>query len=289
MILISCLVLLMCGSTLCLPSAFGVSTSLTKSSLLSWHAGMPFPTASGATLYPPTPPNSAYNPQNPNGGLKSYPTHWYAGSLFTGPKDTPTLMLTALSIPANLPKSNEFYYVLLSAWDNTGSYDQVGFSDDYGVWGMTFSTTTGSCSNPIYNFTADALKLNVSTEYSFSMAINSTLHIVEFTLLNIVSERLWSWQHDETGVSYFIASKYYCGETPNYQNYEEVWNTSAKNGVPNFNFNFDVNEYCTLTPNCSNTMYASWKPWYAADDGYKVPTNVKVTTPGSTGGVYIHN
>jgi hypothetical protein len=106
-----------------------------EESEFTWSVGEPFPTTDGHKIFPPSGPSPL--------ALIDAP-HWYAGSVCTwSTNHTARSISNTITIPYSQPRSDEFYYVLLSAWDNAGSYDQIGFSDYYGTWGLVYSWTTG--------------------------------------------------------------------------------------------------------------------------------------------------
>lgn len=234
-----------------------------------------------------TMPNDALNP--PLGPNLVYNTHWYAGSLYTGKTSKAYNVLAGMVTPSSPPKANEFYYVLLSVFDNVGSYNQIGISDDFGVWGLTVSYTTGACPNLHYFTSADIMNLNLSTSYVFAINEGNSstpLNVIQFELINPSESHFWFFNVAETGAQYLIISKEdSCGTSAmpdkaiNYQNYEEVYNTSKVNGVPNFDFTFSLNEWCLNDP-CTMYAAAQWKAWTSADYPYTVPKGVKVQTSG---------
>lgn len=110
--------------------------------------------------------------------------HYYEGMVW-GPKKTAVVnseIQTQLKVPDQIPSTlsstNEFFYVLLSAFDNNGSYDQIGISDDNGTWGLTLSYTydtsgTGCSGTLAYVFTPDYVTLTQGTTYTFAMVFYS--------------------------------------------------------------------------------------------------------------------
>ncbi len=125
------------------------NTAESEKSECTWSIGGTFPTADGHNIFPPLGPSLSAYPGAPL---------WYAGSActwFTN-HSAQTIGMT-ITIPYSTPRSDEFYYVLLSAWDSAGSYDQIGFSNNYGTWGLTYSWTTGPANNLTFHYTANAL------------------------------------------------------------------------------------------------------------------------------------
>src|SRR5579862_6535094 len=106
-----------------------------------------------------------------NGPTSTY--HWYAGGVYNGGVTTTTEALSEFSVPGGAaPKANQFYYVILSIWDNVGSYDQIGFANNNGVWGITYSYTTGTCPSLTYHYNSDAQAITAG-KYTFTITIAS--------------------------------------------------------------------------------------------------------------------
>jgi hypothetical protein len=117
-------------------NAFGSNETFAESGYdYCWSFGDSFPMADGHCIFPPFIPLSAVSPNEPL---------WYAGSQCTWntSRSAQTVGVT-LTTPNSAPRSDEFYYVLLSVFDSAGSYDQIGFSNNHGSWGITNSWTTG--------------------------------------------------------------------------------------------------------------------------------------------------
>src|SRR5579872_24104 len=202
---------------------------------------------SGQTTYLPT----AIPISGNFSGNAAYKYHWYAGSVYKGASKTAQQVSTVIQVPSGSPSKTQFYYVLLSVWDNTGSYDQIGFSDDNGVWGLTYSTTTGSCANPTYHFDADAKPLSAGATYQFSMIPSGGKGVVFFVLSGdgktIIFDHLV-----KNGASDFSIANTYC-KYYDYTDYEEVYSNTA-NSVPGSSFVFNVNAYI----NSGSYSYPVW-------------------------------
>jgi hypothetical protein len=64
---------------------------------------------------------------------------------------------------------------MLSAFDNNGSYDQIGFDTYYnGVWGLTYTWTTGPLDGlqyyPVENYN-DQMNLSMGSTYTVSITV----------------------------------------------------------------------------------------------------------------------
>ncbi|MFI5419195.1 MAG: hypothetical protein ACHQ2Y_09945 [Candidatus Lutacidiplasmatales archaeon] len=196
------------------------------------------------------------------GGTKAvsniYFRHWYAGAQYSGPNRTASQLSVRVQLPDAVPSSTEFYYVLLSAWDSAGSYDQVGFSNDLGVWGWTTSFTTACAGS--YNYSANQRALTPGVAYTFGMSlsngtINFTVAAAGKTIASVTGT---------TGGTGFLEQPWYsCGGTTwfGYENYEEVYYTVQK--VPSFDFTF-------LHNTANNTRVTAWQRDISANVGERV-------------------
>jgi outer membrane protein assembly factor BamB len=180
----------------------------------------------------------------------------------------------SITVPTSAPEPDEFYYVLLSAWDNAGSYDQIGFADAWGTWGLTYSWTVGDPRDySSYRFTPNAMALSPGVTYTFYITTQSG--VTNFTAYQGATQ-VWSY-NAPTGGDYLILSNTYSGwggDWYNYQNYEEVWQASYPGGSPDFDFYF-YNNYWVSTSGGSNS--ATWTVYRSG-----APSNVAVVIDGNT-------
>ncbi|MCI4349456.1 MAG: hypothetical protein L3J93_04500 [Thermoplasmata archaeon] len=176
--------------------------------------------------------------------------HYYAGGLYAGTNATATSLSVSITVPRDAPDSSDFYYVLLSVWDDAGSYDQVGFTSGNGVWGLTYSTTTPCAGN--YSFQTDARNLSPGTTYRFDMIAASGS--VVFRATDPSGSPIWSTSAP-TGLTHFVLSNLYsCGGSgfTDFTAYEEVYQTIAP--VPPYAFYF-------TNSTADGRPMASWSPW----------------------------
>jgi hypothetical protein len=234
---------------------------------LSWTSGA-FPVVNGKTIYPPL--AVPISPER----VPGFSTHWYAGSAYAGSSQSATWVYTQIKTPASYPKSDEFYYVLASIWDNSGSYDQIAFSDTYGVWGLTYSWTSGSCSNPTYNYNPDAMNLNLATTYQFYIGVGGGYTWFEAFVGSTI---VW-YLGAPTGATALSVDFSYCGYY-NYTNYVEVWQTHTAGGYPSYTFDFKKNQWFVRF---GNWISASWNTFYAG----AVPVAVSVIISGQEVRIY---
>jgi hypothetical protein len=235
---------------------------------LSWTQGQSFPVVSGRTIFPTlAPPISP--PQPPQ-----YSTHWYAGSDYQGPSETAQTINVTIRVPYSAPLSDEFYYVLLSAWTSNGSYDQLGFSNNYGTWGLTYSWTSGPVDNPTYHYSSNAMPLSVGATYTFSITTEGGVtHFIAYQ----GSTQVWSLDAP-TGGNYLVVSSSYSGYG-DYMDYEEVWLTDTSGGSPAFDFYFYDNYWLPIG---GGENAATWTSFSS-----EAPSNVAVIISGNS--VLVHN
>jgi hypothetical protein len=233
----------------------------------------------------PTPPPTALPsklvgsgaPQVPYGG------HWWAGSVYRGKSQLSTWVTAAISVPSATPDSTEFYYVLLSIWDNTGSYDQIGFSDDYGVWGLTYSFTTGPCTSLTYVYSPDVVALTPGQQYFIAITTAVAPYVYEEVYTIAANGALtevvfvdWNLMGNGLGVSnpgLEQETSYYC--TPvisyaGYTDYEEVYGTTVYTqpdpyGAPGgLQFYFHFNTWSLALTGVPYT-FTTWKPFWTSN------------------------
>jgi nitrous oxidase accessory protein NosD len=234
---------------------------------ISWTVGIRFPVVNGYTIFPTL--VASMSPASS--------THWYAGSVcswwFSG--EAARTIYMSIKVPYSTPRSDEFYYVLLSAWTDTGSYVQIGFSDDYGIWGLTYSWTSGPISNLTYHYSPNAMILSLGTTYTFYITTQGG--ITQFVAYQGLRE-VWSLDAP-TGGSYLYLHYLNYGSY-GYTNYEEVWQTSVLGGSPAFDFYFFNNCWVSL----DGQVYATADWWTFSSDA---PSNVAVIISGNT--VFVDN
>ena len=236
-----------------------LATSGSAPQAVTWSSGQPYPVVNGETLYPPLAvPESLASPD-------SVKQHWYAGSTYTGTAANATSVFAQIQVPSGAPLSDEFYYVLASIWDNSGSYDQIAFANDYGVWGLTYSYTTGPCSNPTYVYNPDAMSLTPGTIYKFYITTQSNGLLFEAYVGNSL---VWSLHANSVSTTLNVG-QYYCGYY-NYTDYVENWVSHVAGGAPSFTFTFTKNQFLT----------SSWVPATWSVFNYQAPPAVHVAITG---------
>jgi len=165
-------------------------------------------------------------------------SHWYAGSYLA--PSVANISAREVSVQLTVPsanissETNQFYYVLLSVWDNAGSYDQIGIANSFGTWGFTYSFTSYCAASYYYN--PDYFNLVPGTTYTFAMTM--------------VDDGFVDWSVYEgatyvgglsviTGATAFNVSSFYSCDGATYYDftdYEEVYYTQQV--TPDFDFHF---------------------------------------------------
>lgn len=212
----------------------------------------------------------------------SYNGHYYAGSFFSGPSATATGLGVTIGVPDDSPGAgNSFYYVLLSAWDDAGSYDQIGFTDYYGSWEIAYSTSSpltvaDECPTSLtYYYTPDAAAITSGQAYSFGMQIFSGT--VDFTVADAGSgEIVWSAAAVTGGDNFLVESTYTCATDSfyGYTDYEEVYDTLGPNVPYDLFFTND-----TATPSPDGGYVTAWGTFFESP-----PTGVSVLLNGGANG-----
>jgi len=229
---------------------------------LHWVPGTAYPTVNGKATPPPlaTPYHAAKAPPPSTGG------HWYAGSVYNGANVSNTWVLSEISVPsASTPDTTEFYYVIMSIWDNAGSYDQVGFTDDDGVWGLAYSYTTGPCTSVSYVYNPDVMSLSQGQEYLFAITSAEGPGVwfeVSTVAANGAVTLIW-YLHALTGATSLEQTNFYCGYY-DYTDYEEVYGTTSYSqpdpyGAP-IGLTWFFHENCNGAGGCNTwTTWSGWK------------------------------
>ncbi len=173
----------------------------------------------------------------------SYYGHYYAGTVYSGANFTSHQLSATIQVPLDVAQGTDFYYVILSVWDDASSYDQVGIANAGGAFGIAYSTTD-YCANQYY-YSPYAAGLSPGVTYNFSMTIAQGE--VTFLVADMNGSVVWSLLQT-TGGAVFVESAFYsCFYAPfgnvtafyDYTDYEEVYQTNGN--VPPYDFFFGQN------------------------------------------------
>lgn len=141
---------------------------------------------------------------------------------------------TFLKVPDANPSNDSYYSVLMSVWDNSASYDQIGFTEDSGNWTYTISTTF-NCYAATYT-EYDVTALSPGTTYEFVMYL-STSGYVTFHLYDgsaVLNSRVVF-----TGASTFLVSEYHTCASTQYCDFTDSEVVQQTDQVaPDFSFHF---------------------------------------------------
>ena len=230
----------------------------------------PASTSFAARVAPPSAAPARYSSHSvhlgfPTFGVPSFTGHYYAGSVDHGSNTTATDLTVDIQVPQDTPQATDFYYVLLSVWDDAKSYDQLGFTNDNGTWGVAYSTTS-PCAATYYD-NVNAFSLSPDTNYLFDMQL--VPGSIDFSVSLPQGGTLWSASASSSASVFKLADTYTCNGVSSYDytNYEEVYDTTAP--VPPYAFFF--------TNNTEDSIGESeWIAW-----GSGTPPSVSVATGGT--------
>jgi len=224
--------------------------------------------------------------------------HWYAGGKYSGQSEEAGSILTLIWAPRFLPHngncttsntSGDCYFLLLSAFDSTGSYDQIGIGADNGGWWVaySYSTNDGGCpSEDEYNSTLEAVPVAPDTPVDVGLGVvsyfNGTENKWDFGIgfQAAVDGKPIFEKVDWNGpvVASFTEPQEWLKADPTqpcgggkhargYTVYEEVW--SAVGGAPNTTVYF--NDSYFVTSKDPTLEYTDWKAYKDDAPKYVVP------------------
>jgi len=177
--------------------------------------------------------------------------HYYAGSVFSAWPRTATELQVSIRVPHDYPDGHDFYYVLLSVWDDNDVYDQIGFSGFFGTWGLTYAALNKCGTGNDYS--ANAMTLSRGVLYTFKMTVSSGT--VTFSAY-IGATQVWTLSRHTGGTAFVLADYYSCsGNTYyDYTNYEEVYEVQNQE-EPSWSFFFHGNQ-------ANGGLVVAWSSFY---------------------------
>lgn len=228
----------------------------------------------------PQPPPAAGRAFGSDSGLRteSYNGHYWVGATFSGTSFQSTSIYTTITTPSSGPRYNDYYYELLSAWDTSNNYDQIGISSTYcstsmysscqanDDWSVIYSEGTPSGSSGchlVYNFNPVWFLINVYSDYTFEMTLTgSNLHFQVFGGYGITGPLVQSTNLSDSAGHFSVSSTYSCRSVNQYgqQVYEEVYNASSSLATPQWNSGFAYT-FAGATQITSWTRYSSPSPY----------------------------
>jgi len=179
--------------------------------------------------------------------------HYYAGSVFSDWPRTATTLQVSIRVPHDYTDSGDFYYVLLSVWDNNQVYDQIGFSGDHGTWGLTYADLNNCGTGTDYS--PNAMTLSRGVVYTFRMTISSGT--VTFSAY-IGATQIWTLSRYTGGTAFVLDDFYNCNNQNlyDYTDYEEVYFIQAQQ-EPSWSFFFSGNQADGGAVTTWSTFYVS--------------------------------
>jgi hypothetical protein len=220
---------------------------------------------SAPALPPPVPFGRA-------GGLvrTAFTGHYYSGAEYTGAAVVARNLSFDMAVPQDSAEAGgDFFYVLMSVWDSASSYDQLGFTDSNGTWGLSYSST-GPCASS-YNFSADARALTGGTAYRFAMGLSAGN--LSFSVAPVGAPPIWARQVHDGASGFYIQNNYTCNGTPelDFTDYEEVYTTVGP--VAPYAFAFTNNSVDAG----AETNWTAWSDQNPPAGVVCVPQGAKVT------------
>ncbi|MGQ4833805.1 MAG: hypothetical protein ACP6IS_07905 [Candidatus Asgardarchaeia archaeon] len=142
--------------------------------------------------------------------------HWWAGVVSRYSHPTAVYISFQHETPNYKPTSNEFIYVLISVFDNNGSYDQIGFAAWHGSWKIVYSWTTYNTKKGDFEYHPGRITditLKDNWVYLFEMYTNGNGKVT-FQVEGHAAGGSWRWETIfkktvTTGGSYFVISPWY--------------------------------------------------------------------------------
>ncbi|MCD6514800.1 MAG: hypothetical protein J7L07_07735 [Candidatus Odinarchaeota archaeon] len=142
--------------------------------------------------------------------------HWWAGVVSKNFYPAAVYVSFQHETPDQDPADNEFIYVLISVFDNNGSYDQIGFAAQNKEWKIIYSWTTYNAreGRVEYHHEITDISLKDGWVYLFEMYTNGNGRVT-FQVEGHAVDGSWRWETVfrktvTTGGSYFIiAPQYY--------------------------------------------------------------------------------
>ena len=145
------------------------------------------------------------------------------------------------------PLPDEYYYVLISCFDDNGSYNQIGFLANYGAWWVIYDWTTYD-SNFNYHFHGGGVPVSTGGCYAFNITTQSGF--TNFTACDESSTQILFYTAPTGGNCLHLCWTY--------QDYEEVWWTHTGEVAPTYDFYF-YNQYWVSTN--GTTSVSTWLPF----------------------------
>jgi hypothetical protein len=201
--------------------------------------------------------------------------HWYLGAQYSGSQYNAHSVSCHLTVPSGYDVNTEFYYVILSVWDDGYSYDQIGLANNLGQWVVVWSWTSPDVTQPDgcdYHHSNNAYTLSLNTEYVFSMTLGAGGQL-DYFVKNTGGTTLWTLHQDvgDDSYSFVIASSFYYpyygygagDDMLDFTDYLECWNMEQTIRSPAFNWEFLYTS--------ADSSYVSTFSMFSTSDAVTVP------------------
>ena len=152
--------------------------------------------------------------------------HWYAGGVFNGDTSYASDVSMEISVPKITEPKSMAFFDIVSLWDSTGSYDQVGIGWEFGAWQLVYSWTTGlnprTCTGILAYHDGD-IPATPGAKYVFYITVEQggTVYFTAYLLRGPTDEQAMNFE-GPSGVKHLVVDGDYCGEF-GYTDYEETY------------------------------------------------------------------
>lgn len=192
--------------------------------------------------------------------------HYWVGAVYNGPPGSAASVETQLQVPHSSTETDDYYVVLLSAFDNSGTYDQIGIVGANGHWAVSIEQLSACGSHDIYDGPSPGLERGVTYTFGMSIASGTLTFYVYKGSTTVLSTPV------STTATAFVLDQIDCD---NYTLYEEVFKTSTQN-EPSWDFFFTSNK-------AGGTAVTAWKEIRANAPGTPpVPSEIHTLISGSS-------
>jgi hypothetical protein len=213
--------------------------------------------------------------------------YWIAGGVW----NTQTVQAQSIFGSIRVPSASDWgldeqYYLLISAWDDNGTYVQLGLGGISGAWDIIYSWTTYDQSYVLhYNTIGISNKLTAGSSYIFEITTLNTYTYYYVYLASNPSNPIWT-QNQLTGGHYLWLSNSFPLGPKNYNGYtaqEEAIAMQFDGASPPFSFNI-YDQHWTDT-NGGHYLSNYWSPFWSKD--FPPPAGVGININGDS--VFIIN
>jgi len=158
---------------------------------------------------------------------------WASGVEYSGPAALASSVAVAMTVPDDIPPATDLFYVALSVFDGAESYDQVGFANDNGSWGVYYSTSPVCSTRPATQW--NALGIDRDVTYTFEISVEGG-GLILFAAFLGTGAVVWQEAVYTGATDLLLESNQTCGTSvlPGWTESEQVY--AATLGNPPYNF-----------------------------------------------------